>query len=86
MQIQSHIFAVHIMYIPEKKKLKMIQTLPPSYCFNDPLIYNLLLTEDVKNYLSNILGSDFELIPDLEVHKNSFGLKKPRFFGFINLL
>tara|TARA_B100001093_G_C26854831_1_gene1026879 strand:+ start:1913 stop:2932 length:1020 start_codon:yes stop_codon:yes gene_type:complete len=69
--------------VAEKKKLKMIHTLPPSYCFNDPLIYNLLLTEDVKNYLSNILGSDFELIPDLEVHKNSFGLKKPRFFGLI---
>ena len=69
--------------VAEKKKLKMIHTLPPSYCFNDPLIYNILLTEDMKNYLSSILGSDFELIPDLEVHKNSFGLKKPRFFGLI---
>ena len=69
--------------IARNKRLKSIQTLPPSYCFSEPIIFNVLLSKNVKEYLSSILGSDFELIPDLEVHKNSFGLKKSRFFGLI---
>ena len=61
--------------VAKKKKIRMIHTLPPSHCFNDSLIYDLVLRKDIKNYLATILGHDYELIPDLEVHKNSFGLK-----------
>ena len=52
--------------------------LPPSQCFNTEQLTNAILKPRIIETLQQILEPGYRMLPDLEVHRNQFGLHRKR--------